>query len=206
MQHVRRATGHPQSGMPAAGLQNAFGITGTGRSPLRHASKLDASERRLHLGHAPIGPEALVQPAKPRRMLTLMHSRPALAVVLVGPHPRPQLSITGGYHAALTTRGHDLVLTEGPGPHMTDGTHRAPPVASPMGLGAVLDHIQAPLPSQLHDGVHITGPASQMNADDRPGALAQHSPDAVRRDVLGIRIHIGKYRHRPDRDNTGRGS
>src|SRR5690606_8728267 len=109
---------------------------------------------------------------------------PALAVVLVRPHARPQLAVIGGYHAAFPTGGHDLVLAERPAAHVPDGADRPALVASPMGLGAVLDHMQTALAGQLHDRVHIAGPAGQVNTDDRPGTLGQHRPHRIGGNVL----------------------
>src|SRR5690606_13460720 len=149
---------HTQYRMAATGVPYALGVTGARCGPLRHLLELDAPDHRLQLGHPPVGTEALMQPAKARRMLALIHRFPALAVVLVRPHARPQLAVIGGHHAALTTGGHDLVLAERPAAHVPDGADRPALVASPMGLCAVLDHMQTALPRQLHDRVHVAGP------------------------------------------------
>ena len=51
-------------------------------------SQLAAADRRLHLGHAPVGAEGLVQPAEARRVLAVIDRVVALAVVLVRPGAR----------------------------------------------------------------------------------------------------------------------
>src|SRR5690554_990254 len=98
--------------MLAASVPDTFSIAGTCSSPVLHASQLNTPDSRLHLGHPPVGAKALMHPTKPRRMLTLIHRIPTLAVILVRPHLRPQLPVIGRHHAALTTGAHDLVLTE----------------------------------------------------------------------------------------------
>src|SRR5690606_40429110 len=81
---------HTQYRMAATGVPYALGVTGARCGPLRHPLELDAPDHRLQLGHPPVGTEALMQPAKARRMLALIHRFPALAVVLIRPHARPR--------------------------------------------------------------------------------------------------------------------
>src|SRR5690606_14737519 len=111
---------HTQCRMAATGVPYALGGTGARCGPLCHPLELDAPDHRLQLGHPTVGTEALMQPAKARRMLALIHRFPALAVVLVGPHTEPQLTIISRHHAALTAGGHDFVLAERPAAHVTE--------------------------------------------------------------------------------------
>ena len=53
-------------------------------------------------------------------MLRVVDAVKVFAVVFIGPHFFPKCFIIGGDHAAFTTRGHDLVLTEGPCANMTN--------------------------------------------------------------------------------------
>ena len=46
---------------------------------------LQPAERRLHLGHAPVGPERLVKPAKAGGLVGATHGGKALAVILERP-------------------------------------------------------------------------------------------------------------------------
>src|SRR3546814_4479694 len=50
--------------------------------PFRHAAKLDAADRGLHLQHSPIGADALMQPAETRRVSAFIDRVPALAMIL----------------------------------------------------------------------------------------------------------------------------
>ena len=86
---------------------------------------------------------------------------------------------------------------------MTDAAHAAAAVAGAVGLGAILDHIDAVALCQRHQRIHLAGPAGEMHGDDCPcigGDLLGHSLSG---DVLGITIHIGKHRHRPRGDDAG---
>ena len=62
-------------------------------------------------------------------------------------------------------------------------------------------------PRQLHDGVHVAGPARQMHHNQRPGAGRDQRPDGVCRDVLRHWVNVGDDRHTaPDDRRTGRGN
>src|SRR3546814_16158145 len=61
--------------------------------PFRHAAKLDAADRGLHLQHSPIGADALMQPAETRRVRAFIDRVPALAMILERPHARPEIAI-----------------------------------------------------------------------------------------------------------------
>ena len=171
--------------MPITHCLQLHRIGRTRRGPLRHPPQLDAPDRGLHFRQSPVGAKAFMHPAKTGRMLALVNCLPALAVVFVRPHARPQLAVIGGDHAALAAGGHDLVLTETPGADMADATHRAPFVTRAMRLGAVLDHVQAALARQFHDGVHVAGHAGEVHADNHFGARGKDDGDAVRRDSYG---------------------
>src|SRR3546814_19175750 len=58
--------------------------------PFRHAAKLDAADRGLHLQHSPIGADALMQPAETRRVRAFIDRVPALAMTLERPNARPR--------------------------------------------------------------------------------------------------------------------
>src|SRR3546814_10391678 len=77
--------------------------------PFRHAAKLDAADRGLHLQHSPIGADALMQPAETRRVRAFIDSVTALAMILERPHARPELAIVARHHAALADGGYELV-------------------------------------------------------------------------------------------------
>src|SRR3546814_10637903 len=109
--------------------------------PFRHAAKLDAADRGLHLQHSPICADALMQPAETRRVRAFIDRVPALDMILERPHARPEIAIVARHHAAFTAGGHDLVLAEGPGADMADRPDAAPLVARAMRLRAILDHL-----------------------------------------------------------------
>src|SRR5690606_6868966 len=194
---------HPHGIKLPTGLPDTQCIASPRSRPVPHPLELNTPDNALHLGHPPVGAKAVMQPAKARRVVTLIYCIPRFAMILVRPHTLPQLTIIGRDHAPFTPSGHDLVLAEGPGSNMTDRADRAPLVPGTMGLGTVLDHKQIMLAGQFHDRVHITGPTSQMHTDDGLGALSQHRPNGVGSHVLRIRIHISKYRHSAGGHNAG---
>ena len=200
---LRRDLRHPQPGQAARAFPEPAGVGQAAGVPAGHTAELDAADHRLGLHHPPVAAEALVQPAEARPVLALVDRLPALAVVLQRPHARPQPALVGGDHAALAAGGHDLVLAERPGPDMADGAHRAALVARPVGLGAVLDDLQAALGGQGHDRVHVAGPAGQVHADHRPGARGQHRADARGGDVLRIAVDLGEHRCGAGVDDAG---
>src|SRR5690606_17123264 len=100
--------------------------------------------------------------------------------------------------------GHDLVLAETPGPHMTPTAHRAPLIGSAMRLGAILDHEQPVRRGELHDLSHFAGPASQVDTDHALGPWRQDPCNALRRDVLAVRIDVRKYRPASRQHDAGR--
>jgi hypothetical protein len=60
----------------------------------------------------------------------------------------------GGHHAAFASGGEDLVLAEAPSSHITEAANRLAAVAGAMGLGAVLDHLNAMGVKELEDRGH----------------------------------------------------
>ena len=164
------------------------------RGPLGHSLKLDPADRGLHLEHSPVGSEALVQPAESRRVLTLVHRVPALAVVLVRPDRFPQIFVVDRDHSAFAAGGHDLVLAEGPRADVADRADAAAFVAGAVGLGAVLDHLDAARPRELHDRIHVDGITAEVHDDDRARALGQHRPDRFGRDIAAVAVDVGEHR------------
>src|SRR5665811_1594724 len=108
-----------------------------------------------------------------------MHGLPTLAVVLVLPGALPHLPAAGEEHASLAARGHDLVLTERKGGGVSKGAYRPSPVPGAVGLGAVLDQEEVSLPAEVQDGIHVTGPAGQMDNNDRPGLRRERCRDCL---------------------------
>ncbi|MCY1403473.1 hypothetical protein D9M71_186570 [compost metagenome] len=71
-----------------------------------------------------------------------------------------------------------------------------------MGLCAILDHFQVVLVGKRHDRVHVARPTRQVNTHDRTSFRCQHRLDTLRRDVLGVAIHVCKHRVRARIDDT----
>src|SRR3546814_19951622 len=80
------------------------------------------------------------------------------------------IAIVARHHAAFAAGSHDLVLAEGPGADMADRPDAAPLVARAMRLRAILDHLDTARGGEVHDRVHVTGPAREVDRDDRLGA------------------------------------
>src|SRR5690606_34218715 len=95
MHRTFRHMRHAQAGQRLGRTPYLLGVGHSARVPLRHAAQLNAADRRLDLDHPPVGAEAFVQPAESRRVLALVDSLPALAVILERPHARPQLGRVG---------------------------------------------------------------------------------------------------------------
>src|SRR5690606_90567 len=117
------------------------GIAPPEAQPFRQALELAASDRRLHLGHAPVGAERFVHPAEARWVLASMHRIVALAVILVRPGGAPKILVGGGQKAAFAGRGHDLVLAEGEGRHIAEAADWPAVVRRTVRLRAVLDQL-----------------------------------------------------------------
>src|SRR3546814_11384030 len=85
----------------------------------RHAAKLDAADRGLHLQHSPIGADALMHPAETRRVRAFIDRVPALAMILERPHARPEITNVARHHPPFPAGGHVLFLSADPGPALT---------------------------------------------------------------------------------------
>src|SRR5690606_35920678 len=157
--------------------------------PTRHTLQLDPPDNGLGLHHSPIRAEAVVQPAEAGRVRALVHGLPALAVILVGPHPRPQRFVRGGDHAAFSAGGHDLVLAEGPCADVADGSDGPALVLRTVCLRAILDHVDPALAGQLHDRIHVARPAGQVHADDCSGIGGKYGFDGPRGDILRVSVY-----------------
>ena len=157
----------------------------------------------LKLGHAPVRAERLVQPAKPGRMLSLVDRFPGFAVILVGPHPRPECVIVRRDHSPLSARGHDLVLAERPSADVTDRTDGATPPACAVCLRAILDDLQPVFARQRHDRVHVGHRAADVDDDDGTGTRSQHRANGFGRQALSVPVHVGKHRARARGDHAG---
>src|SRR6185295_1724539 len=144
------------------------------------------AEHRLDLEHSPIGAEALVHPAVAGRVRALINRRPALAMVLVRPHPRPQLRVVGSHHPALAAGGDDLVLAEGPGADLAERADAAAIDPRAMGLGAILDDREAAPVRKVAQRNHLARPAAEVHRKDRPGPFADDPFDTVGADVAAV--------------------
>src|SRR5712664_3071400 len=76
---------HPQSVVLREPLRQNRGVTAPDFYHPGKFAQQGASERRLKFGQAPVGPKRFMEPAKARRMLTIVDSLVALAVILVAP-------------------------------------------------------------------------------------------------------------------------
>src|SRR3546814_8464364 len=56
---------------------------------------------------------------------------------------------------------------------MADRPDAAPLVARAMRLRAILDHLDTARGGEVHDRVHVTGPAREVDRDDRLGARSE---------------------------------
>src|SRR5271154_4243446 len=115
-----------------------------------------------------------MQPSIARRMLPLINSFIALAMIFECPGARPEIRVVGCQHASLAAGGHDFVLTEREGIDMTHRPHGTPLVTGAMRLRAVFDDLQLMLASKLEDWVHIARPSCEVDRDDGASAGAKH--------------------------------
>jgi len=74
------------------------------------------------------------------------------------------------------------------------GRVAAPTIPRPVGLGAVLDHLQTAGLGQRHDWVHVAGHAAQVHADNGPGSRRQDPGDGFGGGVLTVGVDVGEYR------------
>src|SRR5690242_12657776 len=104
-----------------------------------------------------------------------------------------QSFIVGNDHAAFA--GCNLFVgIEGKHSGSPEGTEGTCSNTRAESLAGVFEHMQSSLASRLHDRLHLTGPAEDVNRHDRPRARAESGTDAV-----GIQIQrrsIDVYKHR----------
>src|SRR5690625_5885333 len=81
VQDILGQLGHPQRRTLGRSLPNSLRIFQTLCLPLGHTLQLNAPNHRLHLGHAPVSPKALMQPSKAWGVLTMIDRIVVLAVV-----------------------------------------------------------------------------------------------------------------------------
>src|SRR5690606_36716468 len=127
-------------------------------------------------------------PAEAGRVRALVHGLPALTVILVGPHPRPQRFVRGGDHAAFSAGGHDLVLAEGPCADVADGSDGPAHVLRTVCLRAILDHVDHALAGLLHDRIHLARPAGLALADYFSGIWGNYCFDGPPADILRVSV------------------
>ena len=126
--------GRAISGEAGRGFGQAMGGLGALLMPVRKPAELNAPDGGLHLGHAPIGADALMQPTKAGLVLAVVDGIKALAVILQGPGLVPERLVIGHQHAAFATCGDDLVLAKGKGSDVAEPADRAALVTGAHGL------------------------------------------------------------------------
>src|SRR5687768_6968209 len=119
-------------------------------------------------------------------MLALVDGLPALAVVLVRPHPRPQFLVVSGHHPAFAAGGHDLVLAERPGADLAEASDHLSIDRGAVRLGAILDQAKAARVGEHAELTHFARPAAKMDRKDRLGPLGDQRLDGLRRDVSAV--------------------
>src|SRR5690606_38571252 len=124
--------------------------------------ELSPTDGCLDFGQAPVGAQACVKPAKPRTVFRGLDPVPILAVIFVRPSSLPQGLVVGGQHPAFSGGRHDLVLAEGEGGDIGEATDATTSMCGAVGLSAVLDQRDAVVVAQVHDGIHVARPASEM--------------------------------------------
>ncbi len=150
-------------------------------------TQLNAPDGGLHFGQAPVGAEGLVEPAKSWRVAATEDGVVALAVILERPGGLVEAGVVGGEHATFAARGHGLVLAEGEGGHVAEAADRATAIRGAVGLGAIFDDLEAELASQRENGIHVAGPASEVNGHHGPGARSDGGAKSFSGNGLAVR-------------------
>src|SRR3990172_6053372 len=110
-----------------------------------------------------------MEPTKACRVLTVINSIIAFAVVFKGPGLFPKAFVIHSQHPTFTARSHDLVLTEGKGSDISKRTYRPSLIGCSMSLSTVFDNFQTMFSGQFHNRVHIARPACKVNSNDSLG-------------------------------------
>src|ERR1700721_3239987 len=107
--------------------------------PFLQLDQLPPSDGGLKFGHAHIGAEGLMQPAKSRRVIAAMGRVMALSMILERPGARPKGFILGHQQAAFAAGGDDLVLAKGKWAEEPECSTRAILIAGAVRLSTILD-------------------------------------------------------------------
>ena len=102
-------------------------------------------------------------------MLALVNCVVALSMIFIAPGSFPEFIVVGGDQATLAAGGHDLVLAKGKRVDVTHGAYGPSFVARAVGLRAILHDLQIVFARQSQDGIHVAGPAREVNSNDRLG-------------------------------------
>src|SRR5258708_38102638 len=89
----------------------------------RDFSQQLAADCGLHLCHAPVSADFIMDPAKNRGGLRVRHLLVILAMIFKAPSALPQTMVVGGKHSAFAAGSHYLVLAKGKGCNISDRTH-----------------------------------------------------------------------------------
>ena len=109
--------------------------------------------------------------------------------------PPRKLGVVGDNHPALV-RGQGLAA-ERVGRDIPNSPDESALVFGKVGLGAVFDHRESVAPPYVHDLVHVTGVAEQVDDEDGAGALRDLALDVGGVDVERVGVHV-----REDRDGV----
>ena len=135
-----------------------------------------------------------MKPTKARAVKRSWTYVKAFAMILDAPHPFPQCFIIAGDHATFAAGGHDFVLAEGPGGHITKSANRTALVERSMRLCAIFDSADILLFAGSPDCVNVAWPAGEMNIDDGTRLSGDGCGNGRCLDILAIITNINKNR------------
>ncbi len=161
----------------------------------------------LQLRQAVVRAEAVADPPEAggtSHELGVVRLRERPAVVAVLPGARERGVVIECYQAAFAGR-HDLVLAEGEARGVAERADGLAAIHSPVRLRAVLDHDDPALAGQAKDRVHLGGPASEVDDDDRGGASGQGRLEGPGGEVRALGVDVGEGRRGADGHDAARG-
>ena len=160
-----------------------------------HAVQFGQADGRLHLGHAVVPADHVVDVGQ--LLLQLEQVEPLLHVVAVvaeAARQPGQVLVVGGDHAAFAAGGEGLVLAEAAAGDVAQRAGLLALVDAAEGLGVVLDDEQLVLLGEGVDRVHVAHVAVEVHRHDGLGALVDQLLGRLDAEAVVVEVHVGEAR------------
>ena len=168
-----------------------------GHVPSVHPLQLGQADRRLHLRHAVVPADHVVDVGE--LLLQFQQVQPLLDVVTVVADTAGvpgEVLVVRGHHAALAAGGERLVLAEAARRDVAECAGLLALVDAAEGLGVVLDDEEFVPLRERQDRVHVAYVAVQVHRHDRLRPAVDELLCRREADAVVLEIHVGETRNR----------